>query len=150
MFEETFADHVPQKLWLLAGHDGGIWKGKHLFDGVLLDAPCSCSGVWRRNPGAQWKLDPAEITELAATQLQIMENYAGAVRTGGVLVYATCSLFDEENQLVVKQFLAAHDEYKLDPFENPLTGKIVPGMLRIDSIDGNCDALFMAKLRKVK
>ena len=131
-------------------HDGGIWKGKHLFDGVLLDAPCSCSGVWRRNPGAQWKLDPAEITELAATQLQIMENYAGAVRTGGVLVYATCSLFDEENQLVVKQFLAAHDEYKLDPFENPLTGKIVPGMLRIDSIDGNCDALFMAKLRKVK
>ena len=66
------------------------------------------------------------------------------------MVYATCSLFDEENQLVVKKFLAAHDEYKLDPFEHPLTGKIAPGMLRIDSIDGNCDALFMAKLRKVK
>ena len=131
-------------------HSGGVWKGKHLFDGVLLDAPCSCSGVWRRNPGAQWKLAPEEITELAATQLQIMENYASAVRPGGVMVYATCSLFDEENQLVVKKFLAAHDEYKLDPFEHPLTGKIAPGMLRIDSIDGNCDALFMAKLRKVK
>jgi len=67
-----------------------------------------------------------------------------------VLVYATCSLFDAENCEVVQKFLAGHEEYKLDPFENPLTGKIAPGMLRIDSTDGNCDALFMAKMRKVK
>ena len=127
-----------------------MWKGKHLFDGVLLDAPCSCSGVWRRNPGAQWKLSPEDITELSNTQKQILENYANAVRPGGVLVYATCSLFDAENRDVVQSFLEKHDEYKLDPFENPLNGKIAPGMLRIDSVDGNCDALFMAKMRKVK
>lgn len=131
-------------------HNGGIWKGKHLFDGVLVDAPCSCSGVWRRNPGAQWKLTPEDLNELSATQAQILENYASALRPGGVLVYATCSLFDRENVEVVKNFLAQHDEYKLDPFEHPLTGKVVPGMLRIDSIDGDCDALFMAKMRKVK
>lgn len=131
-------------------HDGGVWKGKHLFDGVLVDAPCSCSGVWRRNPGAQWKLKPEDISELSNTQKQILENYANAVRPGGVLVYATCSLFDAENCEVVQKFLAGHEEYKLDPFENPLTGKIAPGMLRIDSTDGNCDALFMAKMRKVK
>ncbi len=131
-------------------HDGGVWKGKHLFDGVLIDAPCSCSGVWRRNPGAQWKLNLKDIEELSATQSQILENYAAAVRPGGVLIYATCSLFDAENRAVVQKFLERHDEYKLDPFENPLTGKIAPGMLRIDSIDGNCDALFMAKMRRVK
>jgi 16S rRNA (cytosine967-C5)-methyltransferase len=131
-------------------HDGGVWKGKHPFDGVLIDAPCSCSGVWRRNPGAQWKVAPEDIAELSASQSQILENYAAAVRPGGVLVYATCSLFDQENFAVVRNFLDRHDEYKLDPFENPLTGKIVPGMLRIDSVDGNCDALFMAKMRRVK
>jgi len=49
-------------------HDGGAWKGRHQFDGVLVDAPCSCSGVWRRNPGAQWKLQLENISELAATQ----------------------------------------------------------------------------------
>ncbi|MBO7327722.1 MAG: RsmB/NOP family class I SAM-dependent RNA methyltransferase [Lentisphaeria bacterium] len=131
-------------------HNGGVWKGKHLFDGILVDAPCSCSGVWRRNPGAQWKLTPEDLDDLSATQLKILENYAAALRTGGVMVYATCSLFDRENSAVVKEFLARHDEYKLDPFEHPLTGNVVPGMLRIDSVDGDCDALFMAKMRKVK
>ncbi len=131
-------------------HNGGVWKGKHLFDGILVDAPCSCSGVWRRNPGAQWKLTPEDVADLSRTQAQILENYADALRPGGVMVYATCSLFDRENSEVVKNFLSRHEEYKLDPFENPLTGKIVPGMLRIDSIDGDCDALFMAKMRKVK
>jgi len=131
-------------------HDGGVWKGRHQFDGVLVDAPCSCSGVWRRNPGAQWKLHPENITELAATQRKILENYANAVRPGGVLLYATCSLFDAENSAVVRDFLAGHPEYKLDPFPHPLNGKIVPGMVRIDSIDGDCDALFVAKMRKVQ
>lgn len=131
-------------------HNGNTWKGKHLFDGVLIDAPCSCSGVWRRNPGAQWKLSIEDIEELSALQRQIMENYAAAVRPGGVMLYATCSLFDAENHTVVKDFLSCHDEYKLDPFEHPLTGKIVPGMLRIDSTEGDCDTLFMAKMRRVK
>ena len=131
-------------------HDGGAWKGRHQFDGVLVDAPCSCSGVWRRNPGAQWKLQLENISELAATQRKILENYAHAVRPGGVLVYATCSLFDAENSAVVRDFLSGHPEYKLDPFPHPLNGKIVPGMVRIDSIDGDCDALFVAKMRKVQ
>ena len=103
-----------------------------------------------RNPGAQWKLSLEDLKELSATQAQIMENYAESIRVGGVMVYATCSLFDMENSSVVKEFLSRHDEYKLDPFEHPLTGKIVPGMLRIDSADGDCDALFMAKMRRVK
>lgn len=131
-------------------HNGGVWKSRHQFDGILVDAPCSCSGVWRRNPGAQWKLRAADIDELSATQEQILNNYAAALRPGGVLAYATCSLFDAENSAVVRRFLDSHAEYKLDPFPHPLSGKIVPGMVRIDSTDGDCDALFIAKMRKVK
>ena len=131
-------------------HNGSAWKGKHQFDGVLVDAPCSCSGVWRRNPGAQWKLTPQDIDDLSGTQFEILGNYANAVKTGGTMIYATCSIFDRENCDVVRKFLAAHEEYKLDPFPHPIYGNIVPGMVRIDSIDGDCDALFVARLRKVK
>ena len=124
-------------------------KVKHPFDGVLVDAPCSCSGVWRRNPGAQWILTMEEVEELAAQQLEILETYARAVRPGGVLVYATCSVFDAENSGVVRKFLEKHPEFKLDPFEHPLTGKVAPGMLRIDGGNFNCDTLFAARLIKV-
>ena len=124
-------------------------KVKHPFDGVLVDAPCSCSGVWRRNPGAQWILTPQEQEELAAQQLEILETYSKAVRAGGVLVYATCSVFDAENVCVVRKFLEKHPEFKLDPFEHPLTGNIVPGMLRIDGANFNCDTLFAARMIKV-
>lgn len=121
---------------------------KHPFDGVLIDAPCSCSGVWRRNPGAQWILTPEEVEDLAVQQLEILENYSAAVRTGGVLVYATCSIFDAENSGVVRQFLDKHPEFKLDPFTDPLSGNIAPGMLRIDGGIYNCDTLFAARMRK--
>ncbi|MBQ9089087.1 MAG: RsmB/NOP family class I SAM-dependent RNA methyltransferase [Lentisphaeria bacterium] len=125
-------------------------KVKHPFDGVLIDAPCSCSGVWRRNPGAQWILTAEEVAELAAQQLEILNNYANAVRTGGILVYATCSIFDAENGDVVRAFLAKHPEFKLDPFTNPLTGDIAPGMLRIDGGNYDCDTLFAARMIKVE
>ncbi len=124
-------------------------KVKHPFDGVLIDAPCSCSGVWRRNPGAQWILTPEEVEELAAQQLEILETYSRAVRPGGILVYATCSVFDAENSGVVRKFLEKHPEFKLDPFEHPLSGSIAPGMLRIDGKNFNCDTLFAARMIRV-
>lgn len=125
-------------------------RPKHPFDGVLVDAPCSCSGVWRRNPGAQWKLTAQEIDELAAQQLQILTEYAGAVRAGGTLVYATCSMFDKENREVVRKFLDANPEFKLDPFAHPFDEeKVCPGMLRVDGDEFDCDTMFVAKMRKV-
>jgi len=130
-------------------HSAGLKKPKHPYHGVLIDAPCSCSGVWRRNPGAQWKLTAEEITELAACQYGILSEYADAVRPGGVLVYATCSLFDEEDSQVVTKFLSGHPDFKLDPFEDPIEKNIAPGMLRIDGCKYDCDTLFVAKMRKV-
>ena len=131
-------------------NSAALRRPKHPYDGVLVDAPCSCAGVWRRNPGSQWQLKESEVAELAAEQLQILQDYAAAVRTGGVLVYATCSLFDLENSGVVRKFLAENENFKLDPFEHPLTGEVMPGMMRVDGYKFDCDTLFAARLRRVK
>jgi 16S rRNA (cytosine967-C5)-methyltransferase len=78
------------------------------FDRVLVDAPCSNTGVLRRRIELRWRLQPLEITRLAAEQLRLLDRAAGRVRPGGVLVYSTCSLEPEENEQVVETFLRTH------------------------------------------
>lgn len=129
-------------------HDGTPWSGKHPYDGVLVDAPCSGSGVWRRNPGGQWLLLREQIAQYAEKQFRILCGNARAVRQGGVLVYATCSLFPAENEAVVRRFLAAVPDFKLDPFDHPLTGASCPGMMQVNGIEHDCDFLFAARFRR--
>ena len=74
-------------------------------DSVLVDAPCTGSGTWRRIPDAPRHIDPKRITQLAASQRDILNTYAQFVRPGGRLVYATCSIFREENEHVVETWL---------------------------------------------
>jgi 16S rRNA (cytosine967-C5)-methyltransferase len=130
------------------------WQGKALpedrgqFDGVLVDAPCSCSGTWRRNPDGRWTLRQAELAEFTAIQGRLLANAGRAVRPGGVLVYATCSLFRAENAGVVDAFLAVHPEFRLEPFPQPLSGAPVAGMLQTWPWDGDCDAMFIARFRR--
>ncbi|HBP08272.1 MAG TPA: hypothetical protein DD673_16540, partial [Lentisphaeria bacterium] len=130
--------------------DGKPYQGKQAarFDGVLVDAPCSCSGVWRRNPDGRWTLKPEDVEEAAALQQRILEAASTAVRSGGLLIYATCSLFPRENGGVVDAFLASHEEFALEPFEHPLTGEPCGGMLQVRSFDGDCDSMFVARLRR--
>lgn len=118
------------------------------FDGVLVDAPCSCSGVWRRNPDGRWKMRPGEIAEMAALQREILDAASGGVRPGGVLVYATCSIFEAENQGVVLDFLAGHPDFVLDSFPHPLTGENLSGMMAVLPGMGDCDSMFAARLRR--
>lgn len=129
------------------------WDGESLrkkktqsFDGVLVDSPCSCSGTWRRNPDAKWHTTIAEIEELSQIQSKIIKNASSAVKSGGVLIYATCSFFEEENTSVVENFLADHPDFKLDPFLNPLNGTQTTGILQVYSWDADCDAMFVARL----
>jgi 16S rRNA (cytosine967-C5)-methyltransferase len=130
------------------------WKGKALpehkgnFEGVLVDAPCSCSGTWRRNPDGRWTLRQAELAEFAELQGRLLANASGAVRPGGVLVYATCSVFRRENRAVIEQFLAQAPAFRLEPFNSPLTGAPTDGTLQIWPWDGDCDAMFTARLRR--
>ena len=118
------------------------------FAGVLVDAPCTCSGTWRRNPGARWTTKQADIDELSALQLQLLTNASSAVAHGGTLVYATCSMFRRENMGVVEAFLADHPEFVLEPFTSPLTGEETPGYCQSWPWDSDCDAMFTAKFHR--
>ena len=83
------------------------------FDRILVDAPCSNTGVLRRRLDLRWRIRPEEIIRLRAAQLGILERVAPFLKPGGTLVYSTCSLEPEENGEVVKSFLASHPEFRL-------------------------------------
>ena len=85
------------------------------FDRVLVDVPCSGSGTWRRNPDMKWKLTPKGLEELVVVQQGLLQRAAETVKVGGRLVYATCSLFEEENQAQVHAFLRDHSSFKVVP-----------------------------------
>ncbi|MER3525024.1 MAG: RNA methyltransferase [Ignavibacteria bacterium] len=84
-------------------------------DAVLLDAPCSGTGTFRRNPGAKLMVEKAYVAHMVKTQLSVLATFAPLVREGGRLVYATCSLLQEENEEVIRTFLGAHHEFALEP-----------------------------------
>lgn len=83
------------------------------FDRVLVDAPCSGMGTIRRNPDLKWRQTAEDVAELNLLQASILARAAKMVKTGGRLVYATCSLLKEENEAIAEQFLVNHPEFKL-------------------------------------
>jgi 16S rRNA (cytosine967-C5)-methyltransferase len=82
------------------------------FDRVLVDAPCTGTGTWRRNPDARLRLRQSDLTELTSKQAAILDTAQSLVRKGGRLVYATCSLLEEENEAQVSAFLARHPGFQ--------------------------------------
>jgi 16S rRNA (cytosine967-C5)-methyltransferase len=101
------------------------------FDRVLIDAPCSNTGVMRRRVDLRWRIRPEELRRLSAGQIQLLRQAARRLKPGGTLVYSTCSLEPEENEAVVKEFLAEHPAFKLErerallPFEEQVDGAYV-------------------------
>src|SRR5260221_12383856 len=85
------------------------WVKRHAgsFDRVFIDAPCTGTGNWRRNPDAKWRLAESDIAELTVLQNSIIESAARLVAPGGRLIYATCSFLREENEAPIQRFLAA-------------------------------------------
>lgn len=90
-------------------------------DAVLVDAPCSGLGTLRRNPGNKWRVSPAFVEQVAAQQRKLSQQWSSLVKSGGRLVYATCTLLQQENEDVVEDFLANHRDFKLVPPVNVLT-----------------------------
>lgn len=84
-------------------------------DRVLVDAPCSGTGTWRRNPDAKWRYGPEDLRELVATQRAILERAASLVKPGGRVIYVTCSVLREENEAIVDGFLAESDAFSVLP-----------------------------------
>ncbi len=128
------------------------WNGgpflptKTKFDGILVDAPCSGVGTWQRNPHARWTLTETDIRELFAIQLQLLENTHKALKPGGRLVYAVCTITRQETTEVVRAFSAAHPE--LEPIT--LLGQTAPAadglFLWPHELDAN--GMFLAAWRK--
>ena len=128
------------------------WDGKHVvgksgsYHGVLVDAPCSAVGTWRRNPDARWSLDSAAVARLAELQAQILRAASAGVRPGGTLVYSVCTLTVPETRGVIQGFLADRPQFQLDPFPNPITGEATDGTLLIWPQESDTDAMFIARM----
>jgi 16S rRNA (cytosine967-C5)-methyltransferase len=97
---------------------------------VLVDAPCSASGTWRRRPDAAWRLTEAEISRLNALQSAILERAAALVAPGGRLAYVTCSVFDCENGAVVRAFAERRPEFAPVPIIGAATSPFLTGAAR--------------------
>lgn len=97
-------------------------RQKGTMDIVLVDAPCSSSGTWRRNPDLRWRWYGPELPAILQMQSDILDKVADKVKVGGRLVYATCSLFPEENEQQVDAFLARHPDYKVLPLAEAWEG----------------------------
>ena len=101
-------------------NDAKIKRLAGKIDRVLVDAPCSGLGTLRRNPDVKWRQTPQSLVELNAKQTAILAGAARLVKGGGRLVYATCSLLDEENEDIVTAFLATHADFALVPMKDVL------------------------------
>jgi 16S rRNA (cytosine967-C5)-methyltransferase len=128
------------------------WDGKHVagksgsYDGVLVDAPCSAIGTWRRNPDARWVFDPASVPRLAEVQKQLVGIAARGVKVGGTLVYSVCTPAPAETVDVIKAFLDSHPGFRLDPFPHPFTGDPTRGQLLIWPGESDSDQMFIARM----
>jgi 16S rRNA (cytosine967-C5)-methyltransferase len=99
-------------LVLSGDNDARVKRLAGKLDRVLVDAPCSGFGTLRRNPDLKWRHGPDAVLELAAKQRRILESAARLVKPGGRLVYATCSILQEENEDVAAAFLAGHADFE--------------------------------------
>ena len=120
-------------------------------DAVLLDAPCSGTGTFRRHPDARWRLKPSDLAVMGALQRALLRAAAAAVRPGGLLVYSTCSLEPEENDAQVESFLA--DQQGAFTLEPPPEGAVPAstldaGRLRVLPQRHGVDGAFAARLRR--
>ena len=143
---------------------GGSWAKRHggSFDRVLVDAPCSGSGAWRRNPDARWRLNAESVADHATLQQDILAHAARLVKTGGRLIYATCSILCEENEDVVTNFLETHDEFATLPVSNVWVDTITlmeggadfsdmkesGEWLRLSPARHGCDGFFVAIMER--
>ena len=137
------------------------------FDVVLLDAPCSGSGVFRRKPERKWRAEKEsrkELEQLIALQAELLQALAPFVKPGGAFVYSTCSIDREENDAQIRRFLAVHPEFELDSqlprllyqgegsaeWRNKSEARDLPvGMIQILPHDADSDGFFIARMRRL-
>jgi 16S rRNA (cytosine967-C5)-methyltransferase len=123
------------------------------FDRILVDAPCSGLGTLRSHPEIKWQRGESDIQRLCQVQKKILQNVAGYLKPGGVLVYSTCTLTDDENDRVVEGFLRARSEFELEDAARYLPNE-ARHLVRGEYFQAlpqrhNTDGFFAARMRKV-
>lgn len=120
-------------------------------DAVLIDAPCTGTGTFRRHPDARWRLRTSDLAVMAALQREILRSASAVVKPGGMLVYSTCSLETEENDTQVERFLTEHKNWRLDPpAEGAVPATVIDaGRLRVLPQRHGTDGAFAARLRRL-
>ncbi|MCW6509219.1 RsmB/NOP family class I SAM-dependent RNA methyltransferase [Lichenifustis flavocetrariae] len=129
------------------------WVKRHrgLYDRVLVDAPCSGTGTWRRNPDARWRTLEAGLETLLPQQARILASAARLVKPGGRLVTATCSLLPDENEAQVEAFPAAHPGFRVVPVRvvaPEVTGSAHPDHLALTPARHDTDGFFAAVMER--
>jgi len=137
---ETRLLNPPKELEELAD-----WRGA--ADLVLVDAPCSGSGTWRRNPEGRWRLTPDRLDRLAATQQRLLGIAAELVKPGGRLVYAVCSLLSREGARQIDRLLSSHSSWISEETGIPAGRYDGAGRLLTPGHD-RTDGFFVARLRR--
>ena len=121
---------IVQRQPLTSARDQWVKRHAEGFDRVFVDAPCTGTGTWRRNPDAKWRLKPEDLAELPALQADILDSAQRLVKPGGRLIYATCSLLMEEDEDQVAKFLESHADFRLLPIRD----------VWADAVGGECPA----------
>lgn len=116
------------------------------FDKILVDAPCSNTGIFSKKPDAKWKKTIEDIEELSRLQYEILDNVSKYLKPNGTLVYSTCSIELEENILVVHKFLQNNKDFALDPFDIPYETE---GTLQIIPYEFDMEGFFIARFKRI-
>ena len=133
-------------------NDPWIKRHRNSFDRVLVDAPCSGTGTWRRNPDARWNALGPGLEKLVPLQASILASAARLVKPGGRLIYATCSMLPIENEKQIETFLAAHPDFRPLNYTDVLEG-IAPNpgpYLMLTPAQHETDGFFAAVMERVK
>lgn len=122
----------------------------NIADRVLLDAPCSGLGTLHRHADARWRQTPVSVQELSQLQRRLISHTAKFVKSGGVLVYATCTLHPAENEEIISEFLATNPHWQIEPPSFDLWDISASGWLKVWPHQQDMDGFFMLRLRKTK
>lgn len=117
-------------------------------DLVVIDAPCSGTGTWRRNPEARWRLTPARLDRLGEAQARLLDLGATLVRPNGALVYIVCSLLPEEGEAQIAAFLRRNRTMAVSSLRNPIDGSSVNSLVLTPG-DHGCDGFYIARMTAV-
>lgn len=139
-----------QSIEICPGDSRNLPQFYNSADRVLLDAPCSGLGTMHRHADARWRQTPASVQELSQLQKDLLSHNATFVKTGGVLVYATCTLHPGENEQIIAEFLAANPHWQVEPPSFDFADISPPGWLKVWPHQQDMDGFFMVRLRKTK